>query len=34
MSYDHRIIDGSEAVLGLVAMKETLENPARLLFYI
>jgi len=31
MSYDHRIIDGREAVLGLVAMKETLEDPARLL---
>ncbi|HXD41281.1 MAG TPA: 2-oxoglutarate dehydrogenase complex dihydrolipoyllysine-residue succinyltransferase [Ramlibacter sp.] len=32
MSYDHRIIDGREAVLGLVAMKEALEEPARLLF--
>ncbi|MGZ8317370.1 MAG: 2-oxoglutarate dehydrogenase complex dihydrolipoyllysine-residue succinyltransferase [Telluria sp.] len=31
MSYDHRIIDGREAVLGLVPMKETLEDPARLL---
>ncbi|MEX0140469.1 Dihydrolipoyllysine-residue succinyltransferase component of 2-oxoglutarate dehydrogenase complex [compost metagenome] len=31
MSYDHRIIDGREAVLGLVAMKEALEDPARLL---
>ena len=31
MSYDHRIIDGREAVLGLVTMKETLEDPARLL---
>ncbi|MDB5958521.1 2-oxoglutarate dehydrogenase complex dihydrolipoyllysine-residue succinyltransferase [Ramlibacter sp.] len=31
MSYDHRIIDGREAVLGLVAMKEVLEDPARLL---
>jgi 2-oxoglutarate dehydrogenase E2 component (dihydrolipoamide succinyltransferase) len=30
MSYDHRIIDGREAVLGLVAMKEALEDPARL----
>jgi 2-oxoglutarate dehydrogenase E2 component (dihydrolipoamide succinyltransferase) len=30
--YDHRIIDGREAVLGLVAMKEALEDPARLLF--
>ena len=32
LSYDHRIIDGREAVLGLVAMKEALEDPARLLF--
>jgi 2-oxoglutarate dehydrogenase E2 component (dihydrolipoamide succinyltransferase) len=32
MSYDHRIIDGREAVLGVVAMKEALEDPARLLF--
>ena len=32
MSYDHRISDGREAVLGLVAMKEALEDPARLLF--
>jgi 2-oxoglutarate dehydrogenase E2 component (dihydrolipoamide succinyltransferase) len=32
MSYDHRIIDGREAVLGLVAIKEALEDPARLLF--
>jgi len=32
MSYDHRIIDGREAVLGLVAMKDALEDPARLLF--
>ena len=32
MSYDHRIIDGREAVLGLVAMKEALEDPARPLF--
>ena len=31
MSYDHRIIDGREAVLGLVMMKEALEDPARLL---
>ena len=30
MSYDHRIIDGREAVLGLVTMKEALEDPARL----
>ena len=32
MSYDHRIIDGREAVLGLVAMKEAMEDPARVLF--
>jgi 2-oxoglutarate dehydrogenase E2 component (dihydrolipoamide succinyltransferase) len=32
LSYDHRIIDGREAVLSLVAMKEALEDPARLLF--
>jgi 2-oxoglutarate dehydrogenase E2 component (dihydrolipoamide succinyltransferase) len=32
LSYDHRIIDGREAVLGLVAIKEALEDPARLLF--
>jgi len=32
MSYDHRIIDGREAVLALVTMKEALEDPARLLF--
>ena len=31
LSYDHRIIDGREAVLGLVAMKDALEDPARLL---
>ena len=31
MSYDHRIIDGREAVLALVTMKEALEDPARLL---
>ena len=30
-SYDHRIIDGREAVLSLVAIKEALEEPARLL---
>ncbi|MGZ5651567.1 MAG: 2-oxoglutarate dehydrogenase complex dihydrolipoyllysine-residue succinyltransferase [Usitatibacter sp.] len=30
LSYDHRIIDGREAVLSLVAMKEALEDPARL----
>jgi 2-oxoglutarate dehydrogenase E2 component (dihydrolipoamide succinyltransferase) len=32
LSYDHRIIDGREAVLALVAIKEALEDPARLLF--
>jgi 2-oxoglutarate dehydrogenase E2 component (dihydrolipoamide succinyltransferase) len=31
LSYDHRIIDGREAVLGLVAMKDVLEDPSRLL---
>jgi 2-oxoglutarate dehydrogenase E2 component (dihydrolipoamide succinyltransferase) len=31
MSYDHRIIDGREAVLSLVAMKEALEDPQRIL---
>jgi 2-oxoglutarate dehydrogenase E2 component (dihydrolipoamide succinyltransferase) len=31
LSYDHRIIDGKDAVLFLVAVKETLEDPARLL---
>ncbi len=31
LSYDHRIIDGREAVLALVAMKDALEDPARLL---
>ncbi len=30
-SYDHRIIDGREAVLSLVAIKEVIEDPARLL---
>jgi 2-oxoglutarate dehydrogenase E2 component (dihydrolipoamide succinyltransferase) len=30
LSYDHRIIDGREAVLALVAMKEALEDPSRL----
>jgi 2-oxoglutarate dehydrogenase E2 component (dihydrolipoamide succinyltransferase) len=34
LSYDHRIIDGREAVLSLVAMKEALEDPARLLLEI
>jgi len=31
LSYDHRIIDGREAVLALVTMKDALEDPARLL---
>lgn len=31
LSYDHRIVDGREAVLALVAMKEALEDPQRLL---
>jgi len=31
ISYDHRLIDGRDAVLGLVAIKEELEDPARLL---
>jgi 2-oxoglutarate dehydrogenase E2 component (dihydrolipoamide succinyltransferase) len=31
LSYDHRIIDGREAVLFLVSIKEALEDPARLL---
>jgi len=31
LSYDHRLIDGSEAVQALVMIKETLEDPARLL---
>jgi 2-oxoglutarate dehydrogenase E2 component (dihydrolipoamide succinyltransferase) len=32
LSYDHRIIDGREAVLSLIAMKDALEDPSRLLF--
>jgi len=31
LSYDHRLVDGRDAVLGLVAIKEELEDPARLL---
>jgi len=31
LSYDHRIIDGREAVLSLITMKDALEDPARLL---
>ncbi|HWJ07259.1 MAG TPA: 2-oxo acid dehydrogenase subunit E2, partial [Steroidobacteraceae bacterium] len=34
LSYDHRIIDGKEAVQFLVAVKESLEDPARLLLQI
>ena len=32
LSYDHRIIDGKESVSFLVAVKEMLENPERMLF--
>jgi 2-oxoglutarate dehydrogenase E2 component (dihydrolipoamide succinyltransferase) len=31
LSYDHRIIDGREAVLALIAIKDALEDPARML---
>jgi len=34
LSYDHRIIDGREAVSFLVAVKQLLEDPARLLLQI
>lgn len=34
LSYDHRIIDGRDAVQFLVAIKDTLEDPARLLLRI
>ena len=34
LSYDHRIVDGREAVLSLVAIKEALEDPARMLLEI
>ncbi|MEO0423245.1 MAG: 2-oxoglutarate dehydrogenase complex dihydrolipoyllysine-residue succinyltransferase [Pseudomonadota bacterium] len=34
LSYDHRIIDGREAVLFLVAVKEMLEDPARLMLQV
>jgi 2-oxoglutarate dehydrogenase E2 component (dihydrolipoamide succinyltransferase) len=34
LSYDHRIIDGRDAVQFLVAIKDTLEDPARLLMRI
>ena len=32
LSYDHRIIDGKEAVTFLKTVKEMLEEPARMLF--
>ena len=31
LSYDHRIIDGREAVQFLISVKEAIEDPARLL---
>ncbi|MCB1224390.1 MAG: 2-oxo acid dehydrogenase subunit E2, partial [Verrucomicrobiales bacterium] len=31
LSYDHRVVDGKEAVTFLIRIKECLENPARLL---
>jgi 2-oxoglutarate dehydrogenase E2 component (dihydrolipoamide succinyltransferase) len=31
LSYDHRVVDGKEAVTFLVRVKECIENPARLL---
>jgi 2-oxoglutarate dehydrogenase E2 component (dihydrolipoamide succinyltransferase) len=31
LSYDHRVVDGREAVMFLVRVKEILEDPARLL---
>jgi len=34
LSYDHRIVDGREAVLSLIAMKDALEDPARILLEI
>jgi 2-oxoglutarate dehydrogenase E2 component (dihydrolipoamide succinyltransferase) len=34
LTYDHRIIDGREAVLFLVSVKESLEDPARLLLHV
>jgi 2-oxoglutarate dehydrogenase E2 component (dihydrolipoamide succinyltransferase) len=34
LTYDHRIIDGREAVQFLVAVKEVLEDPARLLLQV
>jgi 2-oxoglutarate dehydrogenase E2 component (dihydrolipoamide succinyltransferase) len=34
LTYDHRIIDGREAVQFLVAVKEAIEDPARLLLQV
>jgi 2-oxoglutarate dehydrogenase E2 component (dihydrolipoamide succinyltransferase) len=34
MTYDHRIIDGREAVQFLVAVKDAIEDPARLLLQV
>jgi 2-oxoglutarate dehydrogenase E2 component (dihydrolipoamide succinyltransferase) len=34
LSYDHRLIDGKEAVQFLVAVKDALEDPARLLLQV
>jgi len=34
LSYDHRLIDGREAVQFLVTVKDVLEDPARLLLNI
>jgi 2-oxoglutarate dehydrogenase E2 component (dihydrolipoamide succinyltransferase) len=34
LSYDHRLIDGKEAVQFLVAIKEMIENPAKILLEI
>ena len=34
LSYDHRLVDGEQAVTFLVRVKERLEEPARMLFEI
>ena len=34
LSYDHRIIDGREAVLFLVSIKDALEDPSRIILEI
>ncbi|HBG51111.1 MAG TPA: dihydrolipoamide succinyltransferase, partial [Gammaproteobacteria bacterium] len=34
LSYDHRLVDGREAVQFLVAIKDLLEDPARLLLQV